>query len=475
MQIPDYQNAKVLVVGDVMLDRYWTGDASRVSPEAPVPVVHIDDLEDRPGGAGNVALNIAALGGQVSLLSLVGEDEAAKKLKTILSKAGVQCEFTPVLGADTITKLRVMSRHQQMIRLDFEDGFTNFKHQQLVDKYTSLLDGVDLVVFSDYAKGCLSEVQLMITIANQKGIQTLVDPKGSDFEKYRGATLLTPNESEFSLVAGKWNNEAEFSDRAVQLKEDINLEALLVTRSERGMALFEQSGELHIPTQAREVFDVTGAGDTVIATLAISLAAGESKSNAVKLANAAASVVVGKLGTATLSCAELAEALRPVHDENTGIISEAHLLEAVALAKQRGETIVMTNGCFDILHAGHVQYLTEAKKLGDRLIVAVNSDSSVKQLKGEGRPVNTLDQRMAVLSGLQSVDWVVDFNGSEKDPDNDSTPRDIICAVKPDILVKGGDYETDQVAGGECVQQIAILQFKADCSTSAVIKKIQKQ
>ena len=473
LYIPDFSNARVLVVGDLMLDRYWHGQTGRISPEAPVPVVHIKDHEGRPGGAGNVALNIVALGGNATLLSLVGKDEAADSLQLQLNEAGVQCQFEVVEGSDTITKLRVMSRNQQLIRLDFEDGFEEYDHAHLLSRFDHCLRDCDVVVFSDYGKGCLDEIRAMISRARAAGKQVLVDPKGTDFSRYSGATLITPNESEFAAVAGWWDGEDDLVERAKQLRSACELDALLVTRSERGMALIQADEELHIPTVAQEVYDVTGAGDTVIGTLAASLAAGESIEDATRLANLAAGIVVAKLGTATLSAEELNRAILGEAVEETGIVSVHALQKQIRTARARGDKIVMTNGCFDILHAGHVQYLEQARSLGDKLIVAVNSDDSVERLKGPERPINQLEQRMAVLSGLASVDWVVPFGKDSVD----DTPAELIKELLPDILVKGGDYKAEDVAGGEAVirngGEVIILGFLDGCSTTNIVRRIR--
>lgn len=473
LYIPDFSNARVLVVGDLMLDRYWHGQTQRISPEAPVPVVHIKDHEGRPGGAGNVALNIVALGGNATLLSLVGKDEAADSLRSQLQEAKVQCEFEQVEGSDTITKLRVMSRNQQLIRLDFEDGFEDYDHAHLLSRFDHCLRDSDVVVFSDYGKGCLDEIQAMISRARAAGKQVLVDPKGTDFSRYAGATLITPNESEFAAVVGWWQDETDLVERIRALRSACELDALLVTRSERGMALIQADQELHIPTVAQEVFDVTGAGDTVIGTLAASLAAGESIEDATRLANLAAGIVVAKMGTATLSAEELNRAIMDEAIEETGIVSIHALKRQIAAARARGEKVVMTNGCFDILHAGHVQYLEQARSLGDKLIVAVNSDDSVSRLKGPERPINQLEQRMAVMSGLSSVDWVVPFGKDSVD----DTPAELIKELLPDILVKGGDYTAEDVAGGEAVinngGEVIILGFLDGCSTTNIVRRIR--
>ncbi|MBD2810705.1 bifunctional D-glycero-beta-D-manno-heptose-7-phosphate kinase/D-glycero-beta-D-manno-heptose 1-phosphate adenylyltransferase HldE [Xenorhabdus sp. Vera] len=470
--LPDFYRAGVLVVGDVMLDRYWYGPTSRISPEAPVPVVKVENIEERPGGAANVAMNIASLGANSRLIGLTGIDDAARALNEKLSSVKVQCDFVPVPTHPTITKLRVLSRNQQLLRLDFEEGFQNVDAQPMLEKIQQSLPHIGALVLSDYAKGALNQVQAMIKLANEANVPVLIDPKGSDFERYRGATLLTPNMSEFEAVVGHCKGDDDVVQKGTQLVQDLELKALLITRSERGMSLLRiGQPPLHLPTQAQEVFDVTGAGDTVIGVLATALAAGKPLNEACYLANAAAGVVVGKLGTSTVSPVELENAVRGRAETGFGMMSESQLKEAVGQARQRGERIVMTNGCFDILHAGHVSYLSNARKLGDRLIVAVNSDASTKRLKGETRPVNPLEQRMIVLSALESVDWVVEFE--------EDTPQRLIAGILPDILVKGGDYKAEEIAGSEEVWaaggEVKVLNFEDGISTTNIIKTIKSQ
>ncbi|MDF1763552.1 MAG: bifunctional D-glycero-beta-D-manno-heptose-7-phosphate kinase/D-glycero-beta-D-manno-heptose 1-phosphate adenylyltransferase HldE, partial [Oleibacter sp.] len=462
--------ASVLVFGDVMLDRYWGGPTSRISPEAPVPVVKIQDIENRPGGAGNVALNMATLGCQVSLLGLTGNDDNAALLEHTLENAGVSCAFQQHPDHPTITKLRIISRQQQLIRLDFEEAFDATNLTPLYQSFAAHIETAGVVILSDYGKGSLNDPQVLIATAKRMNVPVLVDPKGTNFEKYRGATLITPNLSEFEAVVGACPTDEILIARARQLLADFDLQAVLVTRSEKGMTLVERDNEpFHLPTRAREVYDVTGAGDTVISVLAASLAAGQTFQQATLLANTAAGIVVGKLGTATVSTEELRRELRHESQQGAGLFDEESLMILVKEARERGETLVMTNGCFDIIHPGHVQYLKEAKALGDRLLVAVNADESVQRLKGPTRPINPIDHRMAVLSGLESVDWVVPFS--------EDTPERLICRVLPDILVKGGDYKVEQVAGGTCVQEnggeVIILSFKDNCSTSAIVKRIE--
>ncbi len=451
-----------------MLDQYLFGATSRISPEAPVPVVHVQKTDDRPGGAANVAVNLASLGVKTRLIGAVGNDAAATTLETLLTRQGIDCDFARVGDRPTITKTRVQSRGQQLIRLDQENA-AQLRDSALVDTLAGAVVGAGAVVLSDYGKGSLTDVSRMIALCREAGVPVLVDPKGREFEKYRGATLLTPNQGEFEAVAGHCDSDAELAARGWQMVEDLELTALLVTRSEKGMMLLESGNEpLFLSTQAREVYDVTGAGDTVIATLAGALASGQSLASASALANIAAGLVVRKIGVATVTPGEIQVALHQRGQGGRGLVSRDELLVLVGEARARNERIVMTNGCFDILHAGHVAYLEEAKSLGDRLIVAVNDDDSVRRLKGDSRPINALEDRMLVLAGLAAVDWVVPFA--------DDTPAELIVAVLPDVLVKGGDYQPEEIAGGGEVLQnggeVRVLSYRDGHSTSRIIEKL---
>jgi D-beta-D-heptose 7-phosphate kinase/D-beta-D-heptose 1-phosphate adenosyltransferase len=468
--IPDFTKARVLVVGDLMLDRYWHGPTSRISPEAPVPVVHVRDIEERPGGAGNVALNIARLGAQCTVLGLTGDDDAANALEKHLQAASVRTSFVRLPENATVTKLRVISRHQQLIRLDFEDGFIGQDVSAEEVEFAKLLEQHDVVVCSDYGKGSLRSVQSLIALCHEQKIPVLIDPKGADFDKYAGANLVTPNLAEFEAVVGSCANDDELVEKAQQLCEQCSFDALLITRSEHGMTLIPSDGEVfHLPTRAREVFDVTGAGDTVISTLAAALAAGDDEHNAIALANLAAGIVVGKLGTASVSTEELYQEIHKHIAVKRGVVTQQELMTAVNQCRQRGETIVMTNGCFDILHAGHVTYLQQAREQGDRLIVAVNIDETVRRLKGEDRPVNPLEHRMRMLAALECVDWVLPFE--------EETPARLICEVLPDILVKGGDNDPEMIPGGDCVRdnggEVRVLSYVEGVSTTEIIGTIR--
>ena len=466
--IPDFSKTHVVVAGDVMLDRYLFGSTGRISPEAPVPVVHVQETDDRPGGAANVAVNLASLGVSTRLLGVVGNDAAADSLRSILKDRGIRCDFHTVGDRPTITKTRVQSRGQQLIRLDQEDA-TAAPGDELLKVLRNSIKNAGAVVLSDYGKGALAEVAAMISVCRESGVPVLVDPKASDFQKYRGASVLTPNQGEFEAVAGVCSSDAEMVTRARQMLQDLDLDALLVTRSEKGMLLVEADREpVFISTRAREVFDVTGAGDTVIATLAGAMASGQSLCAAAALANVAAGLVVGKIGVAAVTPGEIGLSL---HQRGTGgrnALQAGELKLMVAESRNRGERVIMTNGCFDVLHAGHVAYLEEAKNLGDRLIVAVNDDDSVRRLKGETRPINTLEDRMLVLAGLAAVDWVVPFCGD--------TPASLIADILPDVLVKGGDYKADDIAGAPDVLrnggEVRVLAFRDGQSSSRIIDKL---
>ncbi|MGZ8096697.1 MAG: bifunctional D-glycero-beta-D-manno-heptose-7-phosphate kinase/D-glycero-beta-D-manno-heptose 1-phosphate adenylyltransferase HldE [Methylosarcina sp.] len=464
---PEFGQARIIVMGDVMLDRYWSGQAARISPEAPVPVVRVKSSEERIGGAGNVALNIAKLGGKVTLLGVVGDDKEGAMLKEMLEAEGVRCDFLSVEVARTICKLRIMAQHQQLIRLDFEDIPIGFDARELMAKLCRYLPDHDVVVFSDYDKGTLADITGYIAAAKQAGLKVLVDPKGVDYHRYSQADLITPNLAEFFAVAGTCLGERELLEKARYLLKRCQLQTILLTRGEAGMTLIQEAEAHSLPAEAKDVFDVTGAGDTVIAVMSLGVALNMPLTEVMYLANLAGGIVVGKLGTSMVTPEELTRAMHGDKDLLYGIVSEDELMHIIAKAKAHNERIIMTNGCFDLLHAGHVTYLEQAKALGDRLIVAVNSDASVKKLKGESRPINSLQERMIVLSALACVDWVVAFE--------EETPERLYCKLLPDVVVKGGDYSPDQVVGGDCVikagGEVRILQFVDGQSTTSMINK----
>ena len=469
IRIPDFSRSHVVVAGDVMLDRYLFGATGRISPEAPVPVVHVQESDNRPGGAANVAVNLASLGASTRLVGVVGEDAAADSLESILAERGIACNFARAKDRPTITKTRVQSRGQQLIRLD-EENAAAMPGDAMVETLRASLDGAGAVVLSDYGKGALSNVAGLIKVCRDAGIAALVDPKGTNFEKYRGASLLTPNQTEFEAVAGDCETDNELVLRGRQMMDELDLAALLVTRSEKGMLLLEAGAEpVFLSTQAREVYDVTGAGDTVIATLAGALASGQDLASAAALANVAAGLVVRKIGVATVTPGEISASLHQRGQGGRGLVALDELQALVAESHDRDERVIMTNGVFDVLHAGHVAYLEEAKSLGDRLIVAVNDDDSVRRLKGESRPINALEDRLLVLAGLAAVDWVVAFA--------DDTPAALIADVLPDVLVKGGDYKPDEIAGAKDVLrnggEVRVLSFRDGHSSSRIIDRLR--
>jgi D-beta-D-heptose 7-phosphate kinase/D-beta-D-heptose 1-phosphate adenosyltransferase len=469
--VPPYEKTTILVIGDIMLDRYWSGSTQRISPEAPVPIVNINEEHERPGGAGNVALNIAALGARSILMSAAGEDEAGNCIKEKLQTAEVtpHIHFFPHL--QTPIKLRVLSQHQQLVRLDFEK-ILDFDRSSLLNEFETLIANVDAVILSDYNKGVLKNKSAeFIAIAKQHKVPVLVDPKQIDYENYRGATLISPNMKEFVATVGPCQTDQDIMVKGQALMEHHDIESLLITRGGNGMLLLQRDQEEHyFPPRGREIFDVTGAGDTVIATLAASMVAQDNLIHAVELASTAAGLVIGKLGAATVSQDELHRAMAGFRSYGSSIVTEEKLLQQITEARSHGEKIIFTNGCFDILHASHVDYLNLAKQLGGRLIVAVNADESITRSKGPGRPVNQLNHRMAVLAGLESVDWVIPFY--------EETPNRLLELIKPDVLAKGGDYTIDQVVGADIVKayggEVKVLGNVIEgVKTSAIIKRSQ--
>ncbi len=462
----------MVVAGDVMLDRYWHGSARRVSQEAPVPVVDVERTEDRPGGAANVALNVVSLGARCTLVGLVGDDGAADAVTAILSAAGVACDLVRVPGWTTVTKLRVVCRKQQVLRTDFERPLPGDFAAVVSARLRRHLRGATALVLQDYDKGTLARPGELIALADEAGVPVVVDPKHKALSSYAGALLVKPNREEFEAAAGAWQDD----DALVMLGHDLcrrhRLGALVITRGSEGMTVVESSGRhRHIPSRAVDVFDVTGAGDTAAAALGVTASLGWDPVACAQVANTASGVAVSRSGTVAVSGPELAMAFAAARRADRGVLSRAQLLDAVRQAQERGERVVFTNGCFDVLHAGHVAYLDEARALGDRLVVAVNDDDSVRRLKGRGRPVNPLERRLAVLAGLAAVDWVVGFP--------EDTPEALLAALRPDVLVKGGDYAESQVVGAEVVRsyggRVRVLSLVADVSTTAILSKIREQ
>ena len=461
-------SVSVLVVGDVMLDRYWRADAKRISPEAPVPVASINDTHDRAGGAANVAQNISSLGSQATLIGVIGDDDEGNEIQQLLNQQNIETEFVIEKSIRTTSKIRIVSRNQQLIRLDFDDAANNCVND-VESKFSEFVKNASIVILSDYGKGVLDNVQTIISLARAEGKRVIIDPKGENFEKYKNASVVTPNYSEFCAVVGDCQSEEEIHNKARGLCEQLNFEALLITRSEKGMTLVMKNGKVvHFPAQVREVYDVTGAGDTVISAFSLSLAANDDFEQAAHVANIAASIVVGKFGAATVTQEELAHGLLSYECPASKLVSTDLLTKKIEDAHVKNKVVVFTNGCFDVLHKGHAHLLREAATLGDIVIVALNSDDSVRRLKGENRPINTLQDRAEMLSYFSSVDWIVSFE--------EDTPEDLISRLNPDILVKGGDYSPDEIVGASHVKQrggeVRIIPFMDGYSTSNIISSI---
>jgi len=465
---------KILVIGDLMIDHYLWGSCERISPEAPVQVVNVERESSVLGGAGNVINNLHALGAKVDVISIVGGCEISDELKILLNNIKVDTQYL-ITQKDRITskKSRIIASQQQVVRYDREstDEISSESQKEILDTFKSIITNYDSVLLSDYGKGVLTFelAQLLISVANESNKKVLVDPKGLDYSKYKGAYLLTPNKKEASEATQiDIKDEASLTQAITQLKTQCNLAISLITLSEQGVAIYDDKLRTH-PTVAREVFDVTGAGDTVLASLGFALACDYDIDDAVKFSNLAAGVVVGKIGSATATLNEIIEyessLNKSTSDEHIKTLGEIATLSEEL--KARGKKIIFTNGCFDILHAGHVRYLETAKSYGDILILGLNSDRSITTLKGEGRPINIQMDRAYILAALEAVDYVVVFD--------EDTPYDLIKAVKPHILVKGGDYEGKQVVGQDIADELKLVQFVDGKSTTKTIQKIQQQ
>jgi D-beta-D-heptose 7-phosphate kinase/D-beta-D-heptose 1-phosphate adenosyltransferase len=471
----DFQgkSPKLLVIGDLMIDHYLWGSCERISPEAPVQVVNIKSESAVLGGAGNVINNLNALGAQVDVISVIGGCEISDELKALLSNINVNTQYL-ITQKDRITskKSRIIASQQQVVRYDREstDEISHESQQEILATFSNIISDYDGVLLSDYGKGVLTKelTIALIAIANENGKKVLVDPKGLDYSKYKGAYLLTPNKKEASEATQVTiKDEVSLTQAITQLKTECDLNISLITLSEQGVAIYDDKLRTH-PTVAREVFDVTGAGDTVLASLGFALACEYEIDDAVEFSNLAAGVVVGKIGSATATLNEIIEyessLNKSTSDEHIKTLSEISTLSEEL--KARGKKIIFTNGCFDILHAGHVRYLETAKSYGDILILGLNSDRSVTALKGEGRPINIQMDRAYILAALEAVDYVVVFD--------EDTPYALIKAIKPHVLVKGGDYEGKEVIGQDIADELKLVQFVDGKSTTRTIEKIQK-
>ncbi len=478
LDLDAFARARILVVGDVMLDRFIYGGVQRISPEAPIPVMQVQRELAMPGGAGNVARNIASLGAHARLIGLVGDDNAGDELHDALTQTRIE----PLLVVDearpTIEKTRFIGGQQQLLRVDRERNGEPGEAAlgTLIATVLEALADAQAVVVSDYAKGVVSDALLaaLLPEARKRGLPVLVDPKGTDFARYRGATLVTPNQKEAALATGqRCDSDADAEAAGRKLIEACGIDAALITRGAQGMTLVTgtKAGALHLPAEAREVFDVSGAGDTVVAALAVTLAAGQPLAQAARLANAAAGIVVAKVGTAVVLPEELRAALHlpdPLGLDGK-VATAARASDVVAAWRARGERIGFTNGVFDLLHPGHLALLAEVRGQCDRLIVAINADASVRRLKGPSRPVQNEQHRARLLAALSLVDLVVIFA--------EDTPIPLLEQLKPDLLVKGGDYSVDQVVGADIVRayggEVKVSRLIEGQSTTATIAKLR--
>lgn len=477
----DFASLRILVVGDAMLDQYIAGDVGRISPEAPVVVASVRKRWGAPGGAGNVARNLARLGVSATIVGLTGGDAAGENLSSLLGQEGVHDALLSANRRKTTCKTRIIARGQQLLRLDEEDvsPLEPPLSQQLRERILDLLPAKDAVILSDYGKGVLLEspdggclCPFVISEAGKRGIPVLVDPKGGSWERYHGAQCATPNASEFALACGA-DSETHMDRRArethaAMLRKRFSLENLLLTRGAKGMALFSREGPpCYIRAAVHEVADVSGAGDTVIAVLAACVARGLGWEESARIANAAAGVAVSKMGTAPVSLFELNQAIGETA-ANPKLFQLDALMEKIEDWRRKDETIVFTNGCFDLLHPGHISLINQCLSLGDHLVVGLNSDASARRLKGRGRPIQDEESRALLLSALRGVDAVTIFDAD--------TPLELIRRIRPNVLVKGSDYTLDSVVGADIVQSyggiVVLAQFVDGCSTTSLVSRM---
>ncbi len=464
---------KILVVGDLMIDNYLSGSCEKISPEAPVPVVNIDKNLSVLGGAGNVLNNLKSLGASVDILSVIGDDVASYELISMLKSLNITSEFLVTeKNRKTSKKTRILAQKQQVIRYDNETthDISTESANFIVKTFTKNIANYEIILLSDYGKGVFTAnlTRALIDIGNKNNKKVLADPKGYDYTKYNKAYLLTPNKKELIIASNMQISDTESLTKAMLLiKNNCNLKLALTTLSEDGIAILSKDNKLIIyPTKTREVYDVTGAGDSVLAALGFALAIDDNIDNAIKFANLAAGIVVGKIGSASVNLAQINDYQANIYQNNANNIQT--IKEIIATSKklkQNSQKIVFTNGCFDLLHAGHIKYLQQASSYGDKLIVALNSDSSVSNLKGNNRPINNELDRACILASLKMVDFVVIFD--------EDTPYNLIKSIKPDVLVKGGDYKNKTIIGSNVAKKVAIVDFVANKSTSNIINKIK--
>ncbi|MCX8163740.1 MAG: D-glycero-beta-D-manno-heptose-7-phosphate kinase [Candidatus Micrarchaeota archaeon] len=474
--IENFKNKKILVIGDIILDIYSFGKVERISPEAPVQIFEILNEEKRLGGAGNVVNNLLELGINVSICSIVGENEFGFTVKKMLQEKNVETTslfFTHQDRYSYKNRLISVDYNHQVLRIDREtkEEINQNSEAKIIEFLNQKIKEFDAIIISDYLKGLLTErlLENIIKICDNNNLPLIIDPKGKDYKKYKNATIITPNKKEAEIASGISITDSETLKKAgIKLLNELNLKAILITLGKDGMAFFTKNEIFSIPAKAKEVYDVSGAGDTVIATLAAAIVAGLSWKDAVELSNIAAGIVVAKLGTQPITKEELLSELDTGRANNKKIVNIYELLNYLKKAKDENKKIVFTNGCFDLLHVGHADLLSKAKKLGDILIVGLNSDNSVRRLKGEKRPIINQQQRASLLAALNAVDYVVIFD--------EDTPIELIKKIKPDILVKGKDYKKEDVVGREIVEsyggKVELIELLEGISTTSIVEKI---
>ncbi len=476
----NFSKAKILVVGDVMLDQYWLGGTSRISPEAPVPVVKINKTDNRLGGAANVAYNLLALGCDIKLLGAIGDDNAAEILLDVLDNKNIPHDLQEIEDFATIVKLRVLSKQQQMIRLDHEKSLDELSPEQLrgiYDSFAHEIENYSTVVLSDYAKGVLIKPQPFIKAADSYGARVIIDPKTEDFSVYKGAYVVKPNLAEFEAIVGKCSSLDILEERARNLIAQTGIKNLIITRGGEGMTVVQGEGEsCNLPAYSSEVFDVTGAGDTVIAVLAASISSNLDLLKAAHISTIAASIAVSKVGTSCVNLTEIKHALTKPKELETGALDLSLVRDLIKQSQARGEKVVFINGCYDLLHHGHIKYLERARALGDRLVIGINSDESVRRLKGPARPMYNIEQRMQVLAALRAVDWVVPFT--------EDTPGKLVEFLNPDVLAKGDEHfkSIDEIPSGEGVEHVVanggsahLIARTPECSSTQMLEVLSEE
>ncbi len=462
--VQSLKNGAVLVIGDVMLDKYIEGDITRISPEAPIPILDKQNERYTLGGAGNVAANLRSFNVTVGLIGIVGDDDSSIKITTLLEKIDVNSNLVSVRNSHSTTKIRFTNKQHQVFRFDIDLKLS--KDKEIIDYVKANIDGYNVILLSDYGKGVISDITAreIIRLANKKGKKVFVDPKGRDYKKYNGAYLITPNRTELCEAVG-FDVRGNENQYAQKLLDDIEIDNMLVTLGQDGMIIVGKELSKHYTSQAVEVFDVSGAGDTVISSIAAGISAGLSLDKSIEIANIAAGCVVGKFGTATITVDEL------IHRSNNKIVNLTEATDIVNSWKAENKTIGFTNGCFDLVHIGHVEVLRKSKEKCDKLVLGLNSDNSIKKIKGNDRPIIDENSRSVLLSEFQSVDLIVIFD--------EETPLNLIKQLKPDILIKGSNYKTDEIIGSDFVMSyggdVVTVELIEGLSTTSIIKNIKEK